>query len=236
MNYKYLISGQHIYVSAIINGQIVVRPYTPVSDDDDAKGYFDLVIKIYFANEHPKFPEGGKMSQYLESLKLGDTIDVRGPSGQMTYKGNGEFQIANKKKSIPPVKLRVKKVGMIAGGTGITPMYQLMKHILRQSDDQTQLSLIFANQTEDDILIRAELEAMAKEHKGRVNIWYTLDRPSADWKYSAGFISADIISGHLPPPGADTLIVMCGPPPMINMACIPALDKLAYSNDLRFAY
>jgi cytochrome-b5 reductase len=103
----------------------------------------------------------------------------------------GEFQIANKKKSIPPITLHAKKVGMIAGGTGITPMYQLMKHILRHSDDKTQLSLIFANQvcssasflsilqTEEDILIRAELEAMAKEHKGRVNIWYTLDRPSA---------------------------------------------------------
>jgi cytochrome-b5 reductase len=34
----------------------------------------DLVIKVYFANVHPRFPEGGKMSQHLESLSLGDTI------------------------------------------------------------------------------------------------------------------------------------------------------------------
>ena len=34
----------------------------------------DLVIKVYFANVHPRFPEGGKMSQHLESLKIGETI------------------------------------------------------------------------------------------------------------------------------------------------------------------
>jgi len=38
---------------------------------------------------HPKFPDGGKMSQYLDSLIIGDTIDVRGPSGRLQYKRNG---------------------------------------------------------------------------------------------------------------------------------------------------
>lgn len=37
--------GQHIYLSAKIDGQIVVRPYTPVSSDDD-RGFVDLVIKV----------------------------------------------------------------------------------------------------------------------------------------------------------------------------------------------
>jgi cytochrome-b5 reductase len=65
--------GQHIYLSARINGSLVVRPYTPTSSDEDL-GHMDLVIKVYFANVHPRFPEGGKMSQHLESLSLGDTI------------------------------------------------------------------------------------------------------------------------------------------------------------------
>ena len=37
--------GQHIYLSARIDGQLVIRPYTPVSSDDD-KGFMDLVIKV----------------------------------------------------------------------------------------------------------------------------------------------------------------------------------------------
>lgn len=39
--------GQHIYLSARIDGQLVVRPYTPVSSDED-KGYMDLVVKVCF--------------------------------------------------------------------------------------------------------------------------------------------------------------------------------------------
>lgn len=37
--------GQHIYLIARINGNLVVRPYTPVSSDDD-KGFVDLVVKV----------------------------------------------------------------------------------------------------------------------------------------------------------------------------------------------
>lgn len=107
-------AGQHIYLSAKIDGKLVVRPYTPVSSDDD-KGFVDLVVKVkescfiyekrltfllwtspplppqvYFKDVNPKFPEGGKMSQYLESLRINDTIDFRGPSGLLVYKGKGE--------------------------------------------------------------------------------------------------------------------------------------------------
>ncbi|CAL1535563.1 unnamed protein product, partial [Lymnaea stagnalis] len=45
--------GQHIYLTARIDGQLVIRPYTPVSSDDD-KGFMDLVVKVYFKNVHPK--------------------------------------------------------------------------------------------------------------------------------------------------------------------------------------
>lgn len=56
------------------------------------------------------------------------------------------------------------------------------------------------------------------------------------WKYSSGFISAEMIQEHLFPPGSDTLVLMCGPPPMINYACNPNLEKLGYDLKLRFAY
>ncbi len=49
-------------------------------------------LQIYFNNVHPKFPEGGKMSQYLESLRIGDVIDFRGPGGLLEYKGQGLTQ------------------------------------------------------------------------------------------------------------------------------------------------
>ncbi|XP_037779511.1 NADH-cytochrome b5 reductase 3-like isoform X1 [Penaeus monodon] len=226
--------GQHIYLSARVDGQLVVRPYTPVSSDED-KGYIDLVVKVYFKNVHPKFPDGGKLSQYLEGMKIGETIDVRGPSGLLEYRGRGVFAIKPDKKS-PPNLTTAKKVNMIAGGTGITPMLQLVRQVARDEGDKTQLALIFANQTEADILLRHELEDVQAQHPDKFKLWYTVDRPEAGWKYSSGFVSADMISEHLFPPSDDTLVLMCGPPPMINFACVPNLDKLGYSPNMRFAY
>lgn len=53
-----------------------------------------LSYQVYLKGVHPKFPEGGKMSQYLDSLKIGDVVEFRGPSGLLTYAGKGN--------SLPP--------------------------------------------------------------------------------------------------------------------------------------
>uniref|UniRef100_A0A8C8ELX5 NADH-cytochrome b5 reductase n=1 Tax=Oncorhynchus tshawytscha TaxID=74940 RepID=A0A8C8ELX5_ONCTS len=226
--------GQHIYLSAKPDGVLVVRPYTPVSSDDDV-GFVDLVVKIYYKNVNPKFPEGGKMSQYLESLRIGDTIDFRGPSGLLVYQGNGAFAIKAEKKAEPVIKT-AKQVGMIAGGTGITPMLQLITAIMKDPQDQTVCHLLFANQTEKDILLRPELEEIAANHPTRFKLWFTLDRAPEEWEYSQGFISEDMVRDHLPPPGDDTLILLCGPPPMIQFACNPNLDKVGHASSRRFTF
>ncbi|CAK9825142.1 NADH-cytochrome b5 reductase 2 [Anthophora retusa] len=226
--------GQHVHLTAKIGDEVVIRSYTPVSSDDD-HGYVDLVTKVYFKNVHPKFPEGGKLSQYLENMKIGDTIDFRGPSGRLVYKGHGKFSIKILRKD-PPAEYTVKKVVMLAGGTGITPMLQLIRAIIKDSTDETQISLLFANQTEKDILLRDELDDIAKNHPDKFKLWYTLDTSSDNWSYSTGHINADMIKDHMFPPSPDTIVLMCGPPPMINFACNPNLDKLGYDAKLRFAY
>lgn len=65
---------------------------------------------------------GGKMSQHLNSMQLGDTILMKGPKGHLDYQGRGQFTIAHKRDNI--VQYNKKKIGMVAGGTGITPMLQ----------------------------------------------------------------------------------------------------------------
>ena len=45
-----------------------------------------------------------------------------------------------------------------------------------------------------------------------------------------------MIKEHLPPPGPDTQILMCGPPPMIKYACLPNLQKLGYTEDMYVAF
>ena len=56
------------------------------------------------------------------------------------------------------------------------------------------------------------------------------------WTYSVGFINDMMTKVNLFPADDSTITLMCGPPPMINFACNPALDKLGYHPDNRFAY
>jgi cytochrome-b5 reductase len=226
--------GQHIHLSATINGELVIRSYTPVSSDDD-KGFVDLVVKVYRRNVHPKFPDGGKMTQYLDDMKLGEKIAFRGPSGKLQYLGNGKFSIKKLRKD-PPQVVTVKKVNMIAGGSGITPMLQLVNEMLKRPGDNTELALLYANQTESDILLRDDLDVLAAKHQDKFKVWYTIDRASESWKFSVGFINDEMIKDNLFPPSKDTITVMCGPPPMINFACLPSLEKLNFDKELNFAY
>ncbi|ETV98500.1 hypothetical protein H310_08638 [Aphanomyces invadans] len=227
--------GQHISLRYTDSeGKLVMRSYTPVSSDD-AVGYVDLVVKVYFKNVHPKFPDGGKMSQYLESLQLGDAIEVSGPKGKLTYKGLGVFELKHRVNDTEVEVRKAKKIGMIAGGTGITPMLQVIRYALKNPNEKTEFSILFANQTENDILCRDELDQMAKEHPN-VKVWYTVDRATDSWKFSTGFVTKSMIEKHLFAPSPDVQVFLCGPPPMLKLAVVPALEELGFTPGMHFAF
>jgi len=138
--------GKHFTVGATIDGKYQSRAYTPTSDGMRTKGYTELVIKVYKPTE--RFPKGGVMSQHIDNLKVGDEMKIRGPFGRIHYQGKGVFEL---KKS---TREETKAIGMVAGGTGITPMLQLVNEIIQDPDDHTDMYLLFANKTVDDILVR----------------------------------------------------------------------------------
>jgi len=61
------------------------------------------------------------MTQYLEKLNLGETLRMTGPHGRCTYEGFGRFYFKDR-----TTTLVRKKIGHIAGGTGITPLFQVI--------------------------------------------------------------------------------------------------------------
>lgn len=183
-------TGQHIALRATIDGKSVSRSYTPISNNTDL-GRVELIIKVY---------PNGAMTKHLEQMKVGDSIEIRGPKGAMQYS-----------------RTYSKHIGMIAGGTGITPMYQLIRASCEDAGDRTKMSLLYANNTEDDILLRAELDAFARDHPDKFEVHYVLTKPPASgWEGYTGFVNADIIAKHLAKAGADSKMLLCGPPPMVN--------------------
>lgn len=170
--------GQHISLGATVpvtdpktgttERRQVVRSYTPISSDHDF-GHFDLLIKSY---------PTGNISKHLAGLNIGDKMAVKGPKGAMVYTPG-----------------MVKRFGMIAGGTGITPMLQVIKAIVRgrSSGDDTQVALIFANVNEGDILMKDELDRIVAQDD-RIRVHYVLNNPPENWTGSVGFVTQDIIT------------------------------------------
>jgi len=220
-------TGQHLSLKFIDDntGKAVQRSYTPVSDNTKL-GEVSLVIKVY-RPAPPKFPNGGMMSQHLDDLKIGDTILIKGPKGHLHYYENGKFEV--KPLGKPLEQRSCRQIAMMAGGTGITPMLQILHAIFQNPNDTTHVKLLYANQTPDDILVREELESLARNFSHRFSLWYTVDRPTKDWMYDKGFISKDMIERHLLFDNSKTQFFMCGPLPMIKFAILPALKELNYS-------
>ncbi|KAI0913250.1 hypothetical protein F4823DRAFT_87658 [Ustulina deusta] len=184
--------GQHVAITADIDGQAVTRSYTPISNNAD-RGTLDLIIKCY--------PDGKLTGGYLANLSVGDEVKFRGPKGAMRYKRG-----------------YCKRIGMLAGGSGITPMYQLIRAICEDQRDTTKISLIYANRTEADILLRSELEAFARKYPNNFQLYYILDTPSPDWRGGRGYVTKEIFAERFPPADIDSKALICGPPGMVNAA------------------
>lgn len=212
--------GKHIFLCAVINGKLCMRAYTPTSAVDEV-GYFDLLVKIYYKGVHPKFPNGGLMSQHLDSLPIGSTVEVKGPLGHIAYNGHGQFAVHGKPKF-------AKRLAMIAGGSGITPIYQVMQAILKDPNDRTEMYVVYANRTEEDVLLREEMDGWAQKHQN-VKVWYVVsEAKKGGWEYSTGRITESVLREHIPEGSSDSLALVCGPPAMIQSAVLPSLEKMNY--------
>lgn len=162
--------GQHIQFSANISGVDVVRSYTPISSDETDRGSFSMLVKSYPA---------GSISKHIASLKVGQSIRTKGPKGQFVYRPG-----------------LVRAFGMIAGGTGLAPMLQIIKAIIRNPEDKTEVDFIFANVNVEDILLKDELDELARTHRN-FRVHYVLNNPPEGWKGGVGFVTEDMIKVRL---------------------------------------
>jgi cytochrome-b5 reductase len=135
-----------------------------------------------------------------------------------------------------------KTITMIGGGTGITPLYQALQKIMENPEDKTAVNLLLGNNTPDDILLRKELDEMVQKSEGRINVVHVLSALKDDdkWEGERGFVNLELISRYAPPPSDDTMVFVCGPPPMYASLCGPrdvkevaegtALHSLGYNS------
>ena len=223
--------GQHVTVT--IDG--VSRPYTPITRDAD-KGFMDLLVKIY---------DQGALTQKLNAVAVGSTVAFEGPNGLVTYSARGEFSTRNPATG-SVAKKSCKNIAMIAGGTGITPMLQVIRQIFNDVGDTTRVNLLFANVSSADILLKKELDELASAHKN-LTVHYAIDKDEPNWNGEVGYVSEEMIKkcdllkrgglmDKLFSSADDTAVLVCGPPAMVEKAVVPALDALNVSTDSRIFF
>lgn len=189
-------------------GQEVVRPYTPITLDSNI-GYFELLVKMY---------PHGRMSHHFRQMHEGDFLPVIGPVGRFSYQPG-----------------QARALGMLAGGTGITPMFQITRAILENPKDQTKIHLIYANHTVDDILLKDDLDDFASQYPEQFRVYYVVSKPPLNWDAGTGHISKEMIQEHCPRPAIDVMILRCGPPGM-NKAMAAFLNELGYTPEMQFEF
>lgn len=235
---KYLGMGtcQHVLLGFHMQDRMLIRPYTPtkpvlprdteVQADDkelhDGTGTFELTVKTYFpSDEQP----GGAFSNILDTIPVGEEVEIRGPTGDIIYLGHGKFKIYGEEKSF-------NRVSLILGGTGLTPGYSLIARVCLTPGDKTELRVIDANKSENDILLRGNLEEFERKSHGQLKIAHVLSEASDDWQGLKGYVNKDIIKEHLfEPKEMENLVLLCGPPVMIQKAALPALEDWGYKHE-----
>jgi len=123
------------------------------------------------------------MSMHLHDMEPGQRLSFKGPIPKYPWSENKHGHIT-----------------LIAGGTGITPMYQLTR-------------AIFSNP--NDILLKRELEDLENTYPQRFRSFYVLDHPPESWQQGKGHITKELLKTVMPEPKEENIkIFVCGPPGM----------------------
>ena len=84
---------------------------------------------------------------------------------------------------------------------------QVIHEILMNPKDKTELSLIFANIGEEDILLKDRLDALAKKHSN-FKVFYVVEKPSKTWNQGVGYVTEEHVKKYMPAPSNDSLVLV----------------------------
>eukprot|EP00542_Grammatophora_oceanica_P019548 CAMPEP_0194039504 /NCGR_PEP_ID=MMETSP0009_2-20130614/11621_1 /TAXON_ID=210454 /ORGANISM="Grammatophora oceanica, Strain CCMP 410" /LENGTH=285 /DNA_ID=CAMNT_0038682363 /DNA_START=111 /DNA_END=968 /DNA_ORIENTATION=+ len=171
--------------------KVLSKSYSPVSHPN-TEGTFDLIVKAY-----PNRPGGG-VGKYICDMKEGDSIRATLKKQRIMH-------------GSALVEQRWKHVGLVAGGTGIAPLLQIAR-ILLESNGETKIHLLFINHTEDDILCRAMIDSLAKQHANQFTVHYSVtNQQDAPTNFLQGRGDVSMVQKALPKPtDPNVMVFVCG--------------------------
>lgn len=174
--------GQFIFVT-IKGGEKELRKHFTISSSP-TEDFIEFTKKL----------SESEYSRALHKLKIGDWAKIEGPHGKFTFEG--EF----------------KKIAMLSGGIGITPLRSICKYCTDNQID-TDIVVLYGNRSEADIVFREELEHM-HEHT-TITVIFTVEKATKGWTGRTGLIDASMVKTEIPD-YLERVFYMCGPPAMVH--------------------
>ena len=140
--------------------------------------------------------DAGDFSSSVATVDPGTRVYVDGPHGVFSidqYEGAGFC--------------------LIAGGVGIAPAMSMLE-TLADRGDARPVVLFAGNRNWDSIIFRERVDALM----GRldVTVVHVLEQPPADWAAETGYVTADVLTRHLPPAYRRFQFFACGPNAMLD--------------------
>ncbi len=189
--------GQYVTFQLNLPGQTkpVIRCYS-LSDSPHHSDYYRVTIKKTLPPPELPSAKGGLASSYFcDTVREGDILDVKAPSGHFFLEMSEQ-----------------KPVVLISGGVGITPMISMLTAVL-QSGQKREVWFFFGARNCDEHICKELLEKIAAENEN-VHLHVCYSRPGSndvkgrDFQHE-GRVSVELMKQLLPSNNYDFYI--CGP-------------------------
>jgi len=162
-----------------------LKRYLSISSSPSEKGYLEFTKKITESD----------FSKTLTNLKVGDYVKIKYPFGNFT------------------LDEAAKKIAFISGGIGITPIRSICKSVVDKKLG-TEITLIYANRTFEDIAFREDFERMQEQYP-KLKVVHVLSEASPGFMSRVGRVNNQVVKDEIPD-YLERKFYLCGPPAMVE--------------------
>ncbi|MEY4289098.1 MAG: hypothetical protein RLZZ30_1186 [Bacteroidota bacterium] len=185
-------SGQYLTLRSILQGEDVRRSYSLCSAPTDHE--WRVAIKQV---------ENGVFSTFaVNELKEGQLLDVMNPMGNFKLETHPDNE---------------KSYVLFAAGSGVTPIFSILKSILRE-EPKSHVTMFYGNQGFSEVIFREELENLKNEYLNRLCLVHLFSRENLGNTIQKGRIDEqkclDLHKAFLQNERIDDVFI-CGPEQMI---------------------
>jgi len=184
--------GQYLFLSVARNGVVLTKPLSISSSPHE--DFLEVTKRL----------TGHDFSNALAGLHAGDEVYIDGPHGNFTFRGEHP------------------KVGMLAGGIGITPLMSMIKYCAH-AGIHSNIILLYGNRSEDNIPFFEDLARLSEDNKN-FKVVHTLSRAGDAWRGRRGHVDSEMIKEFIPD-YRERVFYVSGPPGLV-MDCAQHLRSL----------